>query len=266
MKVKEIKKFLNNYSNLNLAFYKLHPLNYNNFKANNFKKIFLETLLEKLDENSLNEALKMLEASINEASKGLKKEEIKAEVGYRLAIGMGYPSAVENGFLFHHTYGIPYISGESVKGLTRAVFIYENFGEFCEEKGIKDTVKKLEEENYEGDIQEEYKLLFGTKKREGKVIYLDAYPLELKKDNFVIDVMNPHYSEYYRTSGKSGFKEWENPVPVFFLTLEGLKFKFIIASEDEELLSKAKEYLRKGLEIFGIGAKKRKGYGWFEID
>ena len=261
MKVKEIKKFLNNYSNLNLAFYKLHPLTFNNFKANDFKKNFLETLLQKLDENSLNEALKMFEASINKASEGLKTEKIVAEVGYRLAVGMGYPSVVENGFLFHHTYGVPYISGESVKGLVRAVFLYENFGE---EEEIKDKVKELEEEKFKGNIQEEYKRLFGTKEREGKVVYFDAYPLKLQKNNFVIDVMNPHYSEYYRTSGKSGFKEWENPIPVFFLTLEGVKFKFTIASEDEELLNKAREYLKKGLEFFGIGAKRRKGYGWFE--
>ncbi|WP_461828946.1 type III-B CRISPR module RAMP protein Cmr6 [Aquifex sp.] len=209
----------------------------------------------------MREALNLAQNSVKDITEGLKTEKIEAKVGYRLAVGMGYPSAVENGFLFHHTYGIPYISGESVKGLVRAVFLYENFGE---EEKIKDKVEGLEEEKYKGNFQEEYKLLFGTKKREGKVIYFDAYPIELRKENFVIDVMNPHYPDYYRNSGKSGFKEWENPIPVFFLALEGVEFKFIIASEDENLLSKAKEYLKKGLEVFGLGAKRRKGYGWFE--
>jgi len=54
---------------------------------------------------------------------GISKESFKLKTAYRLVIGAGYPSFVENGFLFHHIYGIPYIPGETLKGLARFVFM-----------------------------------------------------------------------------------------------------------------------------------------------
>ncbi|OIR24413.1 type III-B CRISPR module RAMP protein Cmr6, partial [Bathymodiolus thermophilus thioautotrophic gill symbiont] len=37
-----------------------------------------------------------------------------------MIIGMGLNHPIENGMLFHHTLGVPYLPGSSVKGLVRA--------------------------------------------------------------------------------------------------------------------------------------------------
>jgi len=86
--------------------------------------------------------------------------------------------------------------------------------------------------------------------------------------------MNPHYGEYYRTKGKEPPAEWDKPNPIFFLALENVEFCFTLGFDplriDEDLgnkiLEKALSCLKGGLEILGLGGKKRKGYGWFEAD
>jgi len=218
----------------------------------------------------LNEALARFQSSINKAVKILNSRELKARIGYRLVIGMGYPSLIENGFLFHFTYGIPYIPGESVKGLVRNMFLLENFGRE-DLKNLKNIEKKLEDESYEDkELQGKFRILFGTKKAEGKVVFFDAYPLKLEKNNFVVDVMNPHYESYYRTSGKEPPKEWDNPIPIFFLALENTEFIFRVGvsknlKNGEKYLDEVMNLLKFGLETFGIGGKRRIGYGWFEV-
>lgn len=57
-------------------------------------------------------------------------------------------------------------------------------------------------------------------------------------------------------------------MPVKFLTLKkGVCFTFCLSSISEDrsdLLEPAEVLLRVGLENFGVGGKKAKGYGWFE--
>jgi len=176
--------------------------------------------------------------------------------------------------LFHHVYGVPYIHGESVKGLVRYTFIEKYFGNNPDRLN-KDTVGKLEREEYGEDrnLQEKYALIFGTQKREGFIVFFDAYPTFLKEDNIVIDI--PHYKEYYSTKGSKPPADWDNPNPIFFLTIEDVSFRFTIGCDplrakamginDNKLLDEVISYLKEGLATFGLGAKKRKGYGWFEI-
>jgi len=267
MTVSDIKKLISEekYSNLSNAFFKLHPFNFLEKEVN--KREYIEKLLSNVDYTQLNEALKRFQNGISKTVKVFNSRELKAKIGYRFVIGMGYPSLIENGFLFHFTYGVPYIPGESVKGLVRNMFLLENFGE----ENLNEVEKKLLEETYEDkNLLNRFKIIFGTKESEGKVVFFDAYPLKLKKDNFVVDVMNPHYESYYRTLGKEPPKEWDNPIPIFFLALENTEFVFNVGvSKDlkngEEYLKEIMNLLKYGLETFGIGSKKRKGYGWFEV-
>ncbi len=259
-----------NYSNIHLAFYKLHALKFLDEKEIN-KKDFLESLLKSIDENYLNHALERFKSSMDKVFQGFdegKRIELKAKIGYRFVTGMGYPSVIENGFLFHFTYGIPYIPAETVKGLVRSTFLYTEFPE-KEEKELKKISELLEEGKYEDkDLQEHYEFLFGTKNKEGEIIYLDAFPAFLRMEDFAIDVMNPHYSEYYSDKGKEPPVEWESPKPIFFLTLENTKFIFRIClknSAEKKYLEEVKDLLKTGLETFGVGGKRRKGYGWFEV-
>jgi len=41
------------------------------------------------------------------------------EVAWRLVVGLGLPSPLETGITLHHLYGIPYLPGSAIKGVTR---------------------------------------------------------------------------------------------------------------------------------------------------
>jgi CRISPR-associated protein Cmr6 len=80
--------------------------------------------------------------------------------------------------------------------------------------------------------------------------------------------MNPHYGPYYQ--GKEAPADWHNPVPVGFLAVPaGKEFHFAVgwraaAPRAEQLRPKAEEWLKKGLQELGAGAKTAAGYGYFK--
>ena len=285
MKVEETIKLIEDgntkFSNLALAFYKLNIFKL--YKPQNIrdieKKKYLEALKKNFDSDSLKIILKKTRKLYENIGNFYIVKSISARIGYRLVTGMGYPSPVENGFLLHHIYGIPYIPGESVKGLVRFMYIYKKFGleeDFSDKKleEVKERVEILEKGKYKKDELNEkdrrFVEIFGTQREGGKVIFFDAYPESFTKEKLSIDVMNNHYGEYYSGKGKKPPADWYNPNPVFFLTLKDVTFIFHIGVEKhtedgEYLLNEALELLKEGLELFGLGAKRRKGYGWFEV-
>ncbi len=301
MKVKDTLDILiKEPSNLALAFYKINIFVYLRGKAGKDrtitellksigdknskvkdigKKDYLECLIKSIELKGVNDVLERLNKLPERFKDKYDVKAVRAKVGYRFVSGMGHPSPVENGFLLHHTYGVPYISGESIKGLVRYMYIYRHFEleeDSSEEKlkEVKEYIKKIEAGKYkENELQEREKLfimLFGTQKDEGKVIFFDAYPEFFNNKNLSVDVMNNHYGEYYSEKGKKPPADWYNPNPVFFLTLKDVTFIFHIGVEKhiedgEDLLNEASKLLKEGLELFGLGAKRRKGYGWFEV-
>jgi CRISPR-associated protein Cmr6 len=217
-------------------------------------------------------------------------EKFRLKTAYRLVIGAGYPSFIENGFLFHHVYGIPYIPGETLKGLARAVFILSVAEALKGETKLSKIEEELSEEaegifhqmldrinivldNYtiENPV-ETFRKIFGSKKRRGQVIFFDAYPAYFNpSEHFEADIMNPHYGRYYKADEAPA--DWLSPTPIHFLALkEGVVFEFNLGlaplepmgdNEEKLLLETVKKLLKVGLENFGVGSKKRKGYGWF---
>jgi len=176
---------------------------------------------------------------------GYQLKAFKATCIWRLIIGLGASHPQETSMTLHHIYGIPYIPGSAVKGVTRHWVIFSKH------------------DNSEGKAEknEEFVKVFGTQKKSGKVIFMDAYPVG--DINLKIDIMNPHYPEYY-----SDFKppaDWQTPKPIKFLTVEKTKFQFVLLSKDQALLDKACEWLKEALQNFGIGAKTSLGYGIFQI-
>ncbi|GAB6065420.1 hypothetical protein JCM9492_05120 [Aquifex pyrophilus] len=221
----------------------------------------MNEFLKVLDDTELENGRKLLERSIKLASQRYKSVSFKGELGFRLVSGMGYPSPIENGFLFHHTYGIPYISANAIRGLTRYVYLLKEH----KEEPTEELIRKYESGRIE---DEKYEIIFGNQKKEGKVVFFDAYPESLKRENFVIDVMNPHLFKYYESKGEKNPSDWYNPVPILFLSLEGVSFVFTIGVKEgiyEEYLEEVKTLLKEGLETFGVGAKTRRGYGWMEV-
>jgi CRISPR-associated protein Cmr6 len=113
-------------------------------------------------------------------------------------------------------------------------------------------------------VEEKVKSLraaFGTTGSAGKVIFFDAVPANPAKLVLELDVMNPHYSQYYQGSNTPP-ADYLNPVPVFFLAIAaGSEFLFAVASKDNSLAEKAQMLLQAALCEMGVGAKTAAGYG-----
>jgi CRISPR-associated protein Cmr6 len=86
---------------------------------------------------------------------------------------------LETAMTLHRVYGLPFIPGSGLKGMTRA------YAELVEEKSERER---------------EFYRVFGSQREDeeqaGEVIFFDAIPAQVPQ--LKLDVMNPHYSEYYR--------------------------------------------------------------------
>lgn len=166
---------------------------------------------------------------------------------WRFVIGLGGASVLETSMTLHRLYGLPIIPGSALKGVTRA------YAEVVLAKPANDP---------------EVVAIFGkppqaTPLEAGEIIFFDAIPVTVPK--FKLDIMNPHYPKYYQ--GDQPPADWQNPTPIYFLTVEQTQFLFAVATRREEgkaYINTALEWLKKGLAELGVGAKTAAGYGYFE--
>ena len=191
---------------------------------------------------------------------------------WRLIIGLGASHPQETSMTLHHIYGIPYIPGSAIKGVTRHWAVLKFAEKFAEQnkednfdKIIENIAKALEEGKdlniaVDGVEFKDLINIFGTQKQQGKVIFFDVYPVG--NISLKIDIMNPHYPKYY--SGELPPADYQNPVPIKFLTVEDTKFQFYLASKDKNLLNKTSQLLLQAIKNYGIGAKTSLGYGIFK--
>lgn len=217
----------------------------------------------------------------------------------RLAIGLGTASVYETGMLLHAVYGFPYIPASSVKGVVRSYIISEVFGN-DEVKALKDKTfcdifgcsgeGKIEVANGDKvDFKSHYKIEAEKAKakdngdRQGKVVFFEAFPTDSVKVK--IDVMTPHYGDYYGDKVDEKTKlpippaDYLSPSPITFLTVEGTKFTFhfglLLGEENtpvsfkdetqkQPILSLVKYWLTAALTQHGIGAKTAVGYGYMK--
>ncbi|MHA1608251.1 MAG: type III-B CRISPR module RAMP protein Cmr6 [Candidatus Freyarchaeota archaeon] len=200
-------------------------------------------------------------------------------LSWRLAVNLGAASIYEASLLLHRNYSVPYIPGSAVKGATRHLSIRKFARAIQELEGtpygdaarrVDAALEKGEDLGVEVDGVKFKTLIdvFGARSQKGKVIFFDALPV-LSGENecfIVLDVVNVHYKEYYQDrSGRTPPGDWVKPSPVFFLAVEGVKFRFALASRDRNLAGEAKRLLREALESCGIGARTSAGYGYFEV-
>ncbi|MCM8765112.1 MAG: type III-B CRISPR module RAMP protein Cmr6 [Candidatus Omnitrophica bacterium] len=168
----------------------------------------------------------------------------------RLVFGMGYEHPTEIGFTFDWTSGLPIIPGSSLKGAAR----------YAAETEKHDCVNEIFGAE-EGDAQA------------GEIVFFPAYPCLIDNDKpfLELDVMTPHYSEYYSDPEKNPPADWYSPVPLHFLTVPaGVKYCFRLAhrkdlrDKESPLLKKAENILKCALSEFGVGAKTSVFYGYFK--
>ncbi|MCS6964098.1 MAG: type III-B CRISPR module RAMP protein Cmr6 [Thermoflexus sp.] len=201
----------------------------------------------------------------------------------RLIIGLGRKGPFEVGFTFHR-YGFPVLPGSSLKGLARTWALVQIARE-ASATSLSDLEKILAQEGEPGSpaqkayeewrnaqpegvraVAEDFREIFGTTQRSGRAIFLEGIPKRIPR--LELDVMNPHYPDYYR--GKAFPTSWQSPTPVYFLAVAaGTRFRFAVGwrgpldEAGRRLRDLAAEWLRGGLRELGAGAKTSAGYGYF---
>lgn len=164
--------------------------------------------------------------------------EIRLVTNWRFLTGFGQPHPSEVGLRWDRNLGVPFLPGSSIKGTLKAWM----------------RVNRSEDE---------IKSLLGSSERVGAVIFLDAYPS--KKPILEIDILNPHYSEYYRHPEKNPPADYYNPKPVHFLTVAaGTEFVFRFICKESGSSEKITKYLLETANNLGFGAKTAIGYGQFK--
>ena len=162
-------------------------------------------------------------------------------------IGMGRPSALENGLTFNRNWGLPTIPSSAIKGVVRS---------YIEFYGIDEERKKVQK--YLGSDDD-------NNPESGKVNFLNAYMLESSRV-YRLDIINNHFPDYYQKENVPP-NDWFNPNPVTFLDLRiNIKFVFPILGRNEEIIQEVSSWLERALLGSGIGAKTAVGYGRFVLD
>ena len=179
-----------------------------------------------------------------------------ARLNWRLVVGIGSEHVQETNMTLDHVYGIPYLPGSALKGVLRSWVIQECFGN-DEKLALRDI-----ENSDPADLKEkkqDFFTVFGSQQVAGKVRFLDALPAG--NFRFELDIMNPHFSKYYR--GLEFPTDDQQLNPISFLTLKGVPFRFLIYAKTAAPLDIAKNWFTEAIANLGFGAKSAVGYGSF---
>lgn len=210
-----------------------------------------------------------------------------ATLGGRLLVNMS-GGVIENaGISLDRCFGLPYLPGSAVKGITRSQALWEIHDAAPAQKAKLLRIAMLlfgysSQDIVRGgamawagacDLAKLTASALGAEELKGIASFLPASPT--KPPTLVVDIVNAHYPGYYG-GRRDRATDDENPVPNYFPAVEtGAEFGFavllnrsvpngasIIASE---LLQQAKQWLEHAVSRKGAGAKTAAGYGWFEI-
>jgi CRISPR type III-B/RAMP module RAMP protein Cmr6 len=210
----------------------------------------------------------------------------EATLGARLMVNLA-GGVVENaGIALDRCFGLPFIPGSAVKGIARHQALWEIHEAQPGDKrpllrlamllfgyGAKDIMDKGDFAWAGGaaNARETAKEI-GANDFKGCACFLPAYPTT--PPTLVVDMVNPHYPEYYRGK-RSRADDNENPVPNYFPAVEkGSTFGFAVLLNRvppvagitaAELLDQARDWLKRAVTKRGVGAKTAAGYGWFEL-
>lgn len=281
-------RFFNQYDE-NWAIIKANPP-----KVEEGKKHWINTVVGLCGDN---EQLRAACRRQEELCHQLTGQVLEVKTTWHFTTGLGNPHPVENGFAWHPTLGVPYLTGAAVKGLLRAWVeswmdceggdeaaqrhtrlntLYRWFGS----EDLNPTRRK--ELRLEGFIPPSKASAPDTEA--GMFIIFDAIPPAPVK--LACDVMTPHYGKWYEGGGDIQDvdnephlvpADWHNPVPVPFLVVKEASFLFGIAPRRmphgeaektalETELAGAMQALTDALQYLGAGTKTAAGYGRFEVD
>lgn len=173
---------------------------------------------------------------------------LSATLNGRLMMGLSTGGAIETGMSVHHTYGMPMISGSSVKGAVRS---------YAEGIGLsKEFLAVL------FGADEDLAKQANTLESAGYLVWHDAWwiPHDSQTKPFVGEVVTVHHQEYYGGSGAA--TDFDSPIPNQQLAVQG-SFYFVIEG-DTAWANLAIKLLSDTLAKQGIGTKRAAGYGFMK--
>ncbi|OEU65715.1 MAG: type III-B CRISPR module RAMP protein Cmr6 [Desulfovibrio sp. S3730MH75] len=177
----------------------------------------------------------------------------------RVFLGTGNASVFEFGFNLNHPWGVPYISGSTLKGAVSS-YLARKGGE--DWKRIDSSLKSKAQVELFGGMPEGE-----TKSYSGMLVFHDAWlcPWGRRQDKgdwFDKEIITPHYPNYYRENGAP--TGMDDPIPIHVAALcPGLRFQVVLQGP-KDYRDFAKKVLLELLASEGIGGKTAVGYGRFE--
>ncbi len=209
--------------------------------------------------------------------------EISLTLSWRLVVGLGNPSVYETSMTLHHIYGIPYLPGSAIKGVTRSyailslaeglqepenyydrVALLEKFLEtfnlideldkdkFPQWEAVKKTIIPSVEDNKKISFSEQlYKILKGkqTQLQKFQLIFgtQDRQGCIIFFDAFPedFDIEYDIMNPHYGPyySDKQPPADYYNPTPIPFLVLKNAQFTFHLGVKNRLISSERKDNL-----------------------
>lgn len=206
------------------------------------------------------------------------------QLGGRLLVNMAGGVQENAGLALDRCFGLPFLPGSAVKGVTRHAALWDirtetdakaravklrlallAFGFIGQDIGPKGDFTWAVQGDRDSVLSARSSFTRADSFR-GALSFLPAYPT--KEPKIVAEVLTPHPRADKAASGQG------DPRPLFFPAVaEGSSFGFAILAtwrpenvDFRELFDQAGEWLRSAITSTGIGAKTGAGYGWFVID
>ncbi len=180
--------------------------------------------------------------------------------------GLGNEHPLENGFAFLNPYGLPYLPGSGVKGVLRRAAEELVSGGYGDPEGWnQDAIDALfGRETEAGDSE--------TARNRGALMFWDVIP-EPAGGKLAVDIMTPHYGDYYQGNTTPHDSGQPNPIP-FLVIPPGSSFTFHVQCNPVLLPKTLRDSwpilleaaFRHAFEWLGFGAKTAVGYGQFPGD
>ncbi len=175
------------------------------------------------------------------------------KIDSRMIIGLGGESVWENAISIHRTYGVPFISGSSLKGLAAS------YAHKFIEGWAKNAEPTLELEK--GEKVNLHQFVFGSQESAGFITFHDALLFPDSKNVLHADIMTVHHQDYY-SDGTKPPADWDSPTPINFISASGEYLLALTTLEGgEKWLEITAQILENAFKDEGIGAKTSSGYG-----
>lgn len=180
-----------------------------------------------------------------------------------LFIGNSRDNALETNCTFHHVHGVPLIPGSSIRGMLRHYLIDMGMGAeqlrflFGSEASESPKLDHLTTQGHADAY---------ARRHAGVLVFHDAlWVPESKHGPLCFDILTPHHGDYYQQEGRVQASDFDVPVPVPQLGVQG-DFWFAFSCAHEGWRKLVKDLLVDALQKSGVGSKTTLGYGLFTTE